>query len=62
MTFRLKLPGGTLKVKRKEDLRKREQQRQVPVWKLGGYFIVWWPDSMPSGPSSSRRGTETTGS
>ncbi len=54
MTFRLKLPGGTLKLKRKDELRKREQQRLVPVWKVGGYFIVWWPDSVPSGPSSVR--------
>jgi hypothetical protein len=61
MTFRLKLPGGTLKIKRKEDLRRREQQRQVPVWNLGRYSIVWWPDSMPSGPSSPHRKPETTG-
>ncbi|RWO76823.1 MAG: hypothetical protein EOS18_24055 [Mesorhizobium sp.] len=46
MTIRIRLPGGTLKIKKKDELRRREQKRQVPVWRLGDYFIVWWPSSI----------------
>ncbi len=51
MTIRIRLPGGTLKIKKKDELRRREQKREVPVWRLGGYFIVWWPSSISDRPS-----------
>lgn len=57
MTFRLKLPGGTLKVKKRGELRRREQKREVPVWQVGNYYIVWWPNSV-SERSSRHRGNE----
>ena len=52
MTIRIRLPGGTLKIKTHDELRKREQQRVVPVWRLGPYFIIWWPSSVPDQSSS----------
>ncbi|WP_166487929.1 hypothetical protein [Mesorhizobium sp.] len=55
MTIRIRLPGGTLKIKTKDELRRREQKREVPVWQVGNYFIVWWPSSMsPSGRPPKR--------
>ncbi|SJM30421.1 conserved hypothetical protein [Mesorhizobium delmotii] len=50
VTIRIRLPGGTLKIKKKDELRRREQKRQVPVWRVGDYFIVWWPGSMSGRP------------
>ncbi|CAH2404816.1 hypothetical protein MES4922_370051 [Mesorhizobium ventifaucium] len=35
VTLRIRLPGGTLKIKKKDELRRREQKRQVPVWRVG---------------------------
>lgn len=51
VTIRIRLPGGTLKIKKKDELRRREQKRQVPVWRLGDYFIIWWPSSISDRPS-----------
>ncbi|MBN9253198.1 MULTISPECIES: hypothetical protein [unclassified Mesorhizobium] len=58
MTIRIRLPGGTLKIKRYSELRRREQRREVPVWQVGGYFIVWWPSSLSDRPSKGERDTE----
>ncbi|ODT15252.1 MAG: hypothetical protein ABS57_13680 [Mesorhizobium sp. SCN 65-12] len=58
MTFRLKLPGGTLKVKKRDELRRREQKREVPVWQIGNYYIVWWPSSVSERSSTRHRGGE----
>ncbi|AZO00568.1 hypothetical protein EJ066_27515 [Mesorhizobium sp. M9A.F.Ca.ET.002.03.1.2] len=55
MTIRIRLPGGTLKIKKKDELRRREQKRQVPVLQVGNYFIVWWPSSMSDRPSSTKK-------
>jgi len=44
MAFRLKLPGGMLKIKTYRELRERERARRVPVLKLGRIYIIWWPD------------------
>lgn len=55
MTIRIRLPGGTLKIKKKDELRRREQKRQVPVWQVGSYFIVWWPSSMSDRPPSIKK-------
>ncbi|MBZ9674132.1 hypothetical protein [Mesorhizobium sp. ES1-1] len=51
MTIRIRLPGGTLKIKKRDELRLREQKGVVPVWQVGGYFIVWWPSHMSDRPS-----------
>lgn len=50
MALRIKLPGGTLKVKTYRELRTRERDRRVPVFKMGSIFFIWWankqkPDS-----------------
>ncbi|MER8387325.1 hypothetical protein [Mesorhizobium sp. M0968] len=42
MAFRIKLPGGTLKVKTYRELRSRERDRRVPVLKLGSIYLIWW--------------------
>ena len=55
MTIRIRLPGGTLKIKNKDELRRREQKREVPVWQIGNYFIIWWPSDMSDGPSSPKK-------
>lgn len=54
MTIKIRLPGGTLKIKKREELRRREQKREVPVWQVGNYFIVWWPSVVPDSPSGRR--------
>jgi hypothetical protein len=51
MTIRIRLPGGTLKIKKRDELRRREQKRLVPVWQVGNYFIVWWPSHISDRPS-----------
>jgi hypothetical protein len=53
MTIRLRLPGGTLKIKRRDELRRREQKRLVPVWQIGSHFLVWWPNTMSDKPRKS---------
>jgi hypothetical protein len=57
MRLSLKLPGGTLKLKTADQLRRREQHRQVPVLKIGSLFIIWWPASVDDGPSKKRSGS-----
>jgi hypothetical protein len=42
MAMRIKLPGGTLKVKTYRELRTRERERRVPVIKVGAIYIIWW--------------------
>lgn len=42
MALRIKLPGGTLKVKTYRELRDRERDRRVPVWKMGAIYLSWW--------------------
>ncbi|WP_164783834.1 MULTISPECIES: hypothetical protein [unclassified Mesorhizobium] len=41
MALRIKLPGGTLKVKTYRELRTRERDRRVPVLKIGSMYIIW---------------------
>lgn len=55
VTIRIRLPGGTLKIKKQDELRRREQKRQVPVWQIGKYFFIWWPSDMPDRPSSPKK-------
>jgi len=40
--MRLRLPGGTLKIKRYAELRGVERRREVPVIVIGFLYIVWW--------------------
>jgi hypothetical protein len=42
MTIRIKLPGGTLKVKSYRELRAHERDRRVPVMKMGAIYLIWW--------------------
>jgi hypothetical protein len=45
MAVRIKLPGGTLKMKVYRELRVRERERRVPVMKMGSLYFVWWSNS-----------------
>lgn len=45
MTVRLRLPGGTLKIKRYPELRSSERRKEVPVIAIGGVYFVWWSRS-----------------
>lgn len=42
MAVRIKLPGGTLKVKVYRELRERERARRIPVVKIGSVYFTWW--------------------
>ncbi|MER8602805.1 hypothetical protein NKH48_03285 [Mesorhizobium sp. M1233] len=42
MALRFRLPGGTLKIKTYRELRVRERERRVPVWKIGALYVIWW--------------------
>jgi hypothetical protein len=53
MALRIKLPGGTVKVKTYRELRSRERDRRVPVLKMGTLFFVWW--SNKERPSSGAK-------
>ena len=48
MALRIRLPGGTLKFKSFRELRSRERDRVVPVFRLGSLYIIWWPNSLGS--------------
>ncbi|MER8606598.1 hypothetical protein NKI54_15745 [Mesorhizobium sp. M0663] len=42
MALRIRLPGGTLKVKTYRELRVRERERRVPMVKIGSMYVIWW--------------------
>lgn len=42
MATRIKLPGGTLKIKTYRELRARERDRRIPLWKIGSLYFTWW--------------------
>jgi hypothetical protein len=44
MALRIKLPGGTLKLKTYRELRTRERERRIPVRQIGWLYVIWWPD------------------
>jgi hypothetical protein len=48
MALRIPLPGGTLKMKVRRELRSRERERQVPVLKLGSLYFTWWQNKRRS--------------
>lgn len=37
----IRLPHGSLKIKRRHELRNSEYERRVPVWKIGGLYFIW---------------------
>lgn len=39
--MRIRLPGGTLKMKVYRELRERERARRIPVLKLGSLYFSW---------------------
>ncbi|MER8455864.1 hypothetical protein NKH24_06955 [Mesorhizobium sp. M1300] len=41
MTIRIKVPGGTLKVKTYRELRTRERERRLPMLRLGSLYLIW---------------------
>ena len=41
MALRIPLPGGTLKMKSRRELRSRELERRVPVLKVGSLYVTW---------------------
>ena len=56
MAMRLRLLGGTLKIKRYPELRNAERRRDVPVVSVGGVYFVWWSRA------ASRRNAANMGS
>lgn len=42
MAVRIRMPGGTLKVKVYRELRDRERTRRIPVVKIGRVYFTWW--------------------
>ncbi|MER9474374.1 hypothetical protein [Mesorhizobium sp. M0520] len=52
MALRIRLPGGTLKVKTYRELRVRERERRVPMVKIGSMYVIWWKNHQ--GPSNDR--------
>lgn len=54
MALRIKLPGGTLKIKTYRELRSSERDRRVPVWKMGSVYFIWW--SAKQKPDEDRAG------
>ncbi|MER9866209.1 hypothetical protein NKJ35_03225 [Mesorhizobium sp. M0136] len=57
MAVRIRLPGGTLKMKTYRELRARERDRRVPVMKMGSLYFVWWSKNQEphQKPQDSRR-------
>ncbi|RWF77668.1 MAG: hypothetical protein EOS26_08110 [Mesorhizobium sp.] len=48
MAVRIKLPGGTLKMKVYRELRERERTRRIPVLKVGSVYFSWWSNRQRS--------------
>jgi hypothetical protein len=61
MAVRIKLPGGTLKMKVYRELRERERARRIPVLKMGTLYFTWWSNrrrplnDQPSAPDDPAR-------
>lgn len=53
MAIRIKLPGGTLKLKTYRELRTRERDRRVPVVKVGAIYFIWWPNRRNPGDNTT---------
>lgn len=53
-SFRIRLPGGRLKIKTQDRLRRRELLGEVPVKRVADLYFVWEPrkkarDETPTG-------------
>lgn len=44
MRFSMRLPGGKLKIRTIQYLRTLEEERRVPVIRIGRLYVSWWPD------------------
>lgn len=55
MALRIRLPGGTLKMKLYRELRDRERDRRVPIMKMGSLYFIWWPNNQGSQRDNSDR-------
>ncbi len=55
MALRIRLPGGTLKMKLYRELRDRERDRRVPVMKMGSVYFIWWSNNQGTGREDSER-------
>lgn len=40
--MRLRMFGGTLKIRTQRSLRTPERKRRIPVLKIGGLYFCWW--------------------
>ncbi|MGX7871924.1 hypothetical protein ACVDG5_002575 [Mesorhizobium sp. ORM6] len=60
MTFKLRLPGGMLKVKQHHELRRRAQKCEVPVWQVGKYFLIWGRTRFPTDRPNVRKQSKKT--
>lgn len=60
MTMRMRLPGGTLKIKRYTELRHAERKREVPVIVVGGLYFVWWSQSASRRRAASMPNSDLT--
>ena len=40
-SYHLRLRRGTLKIKSENQLRGRERDREVPVWRVGQTYLIW---------------------
>jgi len=49
MNLRFRLPGGLLKIKTARYLRTAEVHREVPVFRMGRCFLIWWPKGRLNG-------------
>lgn len=54
MALRIRLPGGTLKMKTYRELRTRERDRRVPMVKVGSLYFIWWSNSQGSNSPGSK--------
>ncbi|TIL58829.1 MAG: hypothetical protein E5Y79_17860 [Mesorhizobium sp.] len=55
MAVRIRLPGGTLKMKVYRELRERERARRIPVLKLGSLYFSRWSEPAASVERPARR-------
>ncbi len=52
MRIRVRMPGGTFKIKTWSKLRTHELERRVPVYRFGDLYFIWekTPPVRPSAP------------
>lgn len=45
MHLRIRLIGGTLKIKTAKYLRTAEIYHKFPMVRIGQHFVIWWPSN-----------------